>query len=31
MDSYFIKLDATHSHVKMRLAEIRFDLRSTVR
>jgi tubulin-folding cofactor B len=31
MDSYFIKLDATHSHLKMRLAEIRFDLRSTVR
>ena len=31
MDSYFIKLDATHSHLKMRLAEIRFDLRSSVR
>lgn len=31
MDSYFIKLDATHSHLKMRLAEIRFDLRSTIR
>lgn len=31
MDSYFIKLDATHSHLKMRLAEIRFDLRATVR
>jgi len=31
MDSYYIKLDATHSHVKMRLAEIRFDIRQTVR
>ena len=31
MDSYFIKLHATHSQVKMRLAEIRFDLRWTIR
>lgn len=31
MDSYYIKLHATHSQVKMRLAEIRFDLRHTVK
>ena len=31
MDSYSIKLNATHSILKMRLAEIRFDLRSTIR
>lgn len=27
MDNYTIKLNATHSHLKIRLAEIRFDLR----
>jgi hypothetical protein len=31
MDSYYIKLNATHSQVKMRLAEIRFDLRHTIK
>lgn len=31
MDSYYIKLHATHSVLKMRLAEIRFDLRSTIK
>ena len=31
MDSFNIKLHATHSQVKMRLAEIRFDLRHTIR
>jgi hypothetical protein len=31
MDSYYIKLNATHSQVKMRLAEIRFDLRNNIR
>lgn len=31
MDSYYIKLHATHSQVKMRLAEIRFDLRHTIK
>ena len=25
MDSHTIKLNATHSHLKIRLAEIRFD------
>ena len=31
MDNYNIKLHATHSQVSMRLAEIRFDLRYTIR
>ena len=31
MDNYNIKLHATHSILKMRLAEIRFDLRQTIR
>jgi len=31
MDNFTIKLNATHSHLKIRLAEIRFDLRQTVR
>ena len=29
-ESYNVKLDATHSHMKMRLAEIKFDVRWTV-
>ena len=29
-DFYHIKLDATHSHLKMRLTEIKFDKRMTV-
>ena len=29
-DAYHIKLDATHSHLQMRLAEIKFDKRMTV-
>jgi len=31
MDSMTIKLNATHSHLQIRLAEIRFDLRQNVR
>ncbi|CDW90329.1 UNKNOWN [Stylonychia lemnae] len=31
MDNYTIKLNATHSHLKIRLAEIRFDRRNTIR
>ena len=31
MDNFTIKLNATHSSLKIRLAEIRFDLRNTVR
>ena len=31
MDNFTIKLNATHSSLKIRLAEIRFDLRQTIR
>lgn len=31
MDSYYIKLNVTHSQIQLRLAEIRFDLRHTIR
>lgn len=31
MDNFNIKLHATHSQVQMRMAEIRFDLRHTIR
>ena len=31
MDNYIIKLNATHSQLKLRLAELRFDLRQTIR
>ncbi len=30
VDSYTVKLNATHSHMQMRLAEIRFDVASTI-
>ena len=29
-DANLIKLDATHSHMQMRLAEIKFDKRNTI-
>jgi len=29
-ESFNIKLDATHSHMKMRLAELKFDKRFTI-
>lgn len=29
-DAFHIKLDATHSHLKMRLTEIKFDKRQTI-
>lgn len=31
MDNFVIKLHATHSQLQIRLAEIRFDLRDTIR
>ena len=30
VESYTIKLNATHSHMQMRLAEIRFDLTMSI-
>lgn len=30
MDNFTIKLNATHSHIKIRLAELRFDLRQSI-
>ena len=29
-EDYIIKLDATHSHLKMRLTEIKFDVRQNI-